>query len=97
MFLLESPQRGDSNEYTQYTISQYKKKIILNYPKSATMGPKNEFETSLVNELSVFEPLKFYYAYHRYETIHQVRHHNHERNNVVHRGLVRGRRPMFSH
>ena len=34
---LESPQRGDSNEYTQYTISQYKK-IILNYPKSATMG-----------------------------------------------------------
>ena len=38
MFSLESPQRGDSNEYTQYTISQYKKKIILNYPKSATMG-----------------------------------------------------------
>ena len=38
MFLLESPQRGDSNEYTQYTISQYKKENILNYPKSATMG-----------------------------------------------------------
>ena len=25
VFSLESPQRGDSNEYTQYTISQYKK------------------------------------------------------------------------
>ena len=25
MFSLESPQRGDPNEYTQYTISQYKK------------------------------------------------------------------------
>ena len=37
MFLLESPQEGYSNEYTQYTISQYKKQIILNYPKSATM------------------------------------------------------------
>ena len=32
VFSLESPQRGDSNEYTQYTISQYKKKVILNYP-----------------------------------------------------------------
>ena len=33
VFSLESPHRGDSNEYTQYTIFQYKKKIILNYPK----------------------------------------------------------------
>ena len=38
MFSLESPQRGDSNEYTQYTISQYEKEILLNYPKSASMG-----------------------------------------------------------
>ena len=30
VFSLESPQRGDSNEYTQYTISQYKKEIIPN-------------------------------------------------------------------
>ena len=30
VFSLESPQRGDSNEYTQYTISQYKKE---NHPK----------------------------------------------------------------
>ena len=37
VFSLESPQWGDSNENTQYTISKYKKKLILNYPKSATM------------------------------------------------------------
>ena len=28
VFSLESPQRGDSNEYTQYTIFQYKKENI---------------------------------------------------------------------
>ena len=38
VFSLESPQRGDSNEYTQYTIFSIKKKITLNYPKSAAMG-----------------------------------------------------------
>ena len=32
MFLFKSPYRDDSNEYTQYTISNIKKKIILNYP-----------------------------------------------------------------
>ena len=41
-----------------------KKKITLNYPKSAAMGAskglKDEFETAMVNEPSVFEPLKFY-------------------------------------
>ena len=42
-----------------------KKKITLNYPKSAAMGffskgPKNEFETAVVNEPSVSEPLRFY-------------------------------------
>ena len=57
--------RGHSNEYTQYTISNMKKKITLNYPKSAGMkffsnGLKNEFETVVVNEPSVIEPLKFY-------------------------------------
>ena len=65
MFSLESPRRGDSNEYTQYTIFNIKKKITLNYPKSAAMGfcskgLENEFETAMVNEPSVFEPLKFY-------------------------------------
>ena len=38
MFSLESPHRGDSNEYTQYTISQYEKKKFINYHKSAAMG-----------------------------------------------------------
>ena len=38
MFSLESPHRGDSNEYTQYTIFNIKKKISLNNPKSAAMG-----------------------------------------------------------
>ena len=73
VFSLELPQRGNSKEYTQYTIFNIKKKITLNYPKSAAMsfcskGLKNEFETALVNETSVFKPLKFYPtsdAYHR--------------------------------
>ena len=38
MFSLKSPHRGDSNEYTQYTIFNIKKQITLNYPKSAAMG-----------------------------------------------------------
>ena len=37
MFSLESPHRGDSNEYTQYTIFNMKKKNTLNYPKSAAV------------------------------------------------------------
>ena len=37
MFSLESPQPGESNEYTQYTMFQYKKENLLNYPKSVTM------------------------------------------------------------
>ena len=65
MFSLESPQRGDSNEYTQYTIFQYKKE---NVPKLSQIcnygicskGLKNEFEAAVVNEPTVFEPLKFY-------------------------------------
>ena len=38
VFSLESPHQGDSNEYIQYTIFNIKKKITLNYPKSAAMG-----------------------------------------------------------
>ena len=38
VFSLESPHRGDSNEYTQYTIVNIQKKITLNHPKSAAMG-----------------------------------------------------------
>ena len=68
MFSLESPHRGDSNENKQYSISQYERG---NYPKLAQIcsygvcskGPKNEFETAVVNEPSVFEPLKFYCIY----------------------------------
>ena len=60
-----SPHRGDSNEYTQYTIFNMNKKNTLNYPKSAAMGffskgLKNEFETAMVNKPSVFGPTKFY-------------------------------------
>ena len=38
VFSLESPHRGDSKGYTQYTIFNIKKQIALNYPKSAAMG-----------------------------------------------------------
>ena len=64
-----SSNHGNSKEYTQYyTIFNIKKKITLNYPKSAVMGfcskgLKNEFETAMVNESTVFEPLKFYCKY----------------------------------
>ena len=65
VFSSESPHRGDSNEYTQYTIFNLNKKNTLNYPNPAAMeffskGLKNEFETAVVNEPSVFEPSKFY-------------------------------------
>ena len=33
VFSLESPHRGDSNEYTQHTIINLIKKITLNYSK----------------------------------------------------------------
>ena len=65
VFILESPHRGDSNEYTQYTIFNMNRK---KHPKLSQIyssghlskGLKNEFETAMVNEPSVFEPLKFY-------------------------------------
>ena len=38
LFSLESPHRGDSNEYTQYTIFNIKKRIALIHPKYAAMG-----------------------------------------------------------
>ena len=68
MFALESPHRGDSNENTQYTIFNMNKKNTLNYPKSAakgffSKGLRNEFETAVVDEPSVFEPVKFYFIY----------------------------------
>ena len=65
MFSIVSPHRGDSNEYTQYTIFNVKKE---KHPKLSQIcsygivskGLKNEFETAVVNEPSVLEPLKFY-------------------------------------
>ena len=61
MFTLESPHRGDSNEYTQYTIfNMNKKNIPILQLWLCSKGLKNEFETAVVNEPSVFEPLKFY-------------------------------------
>ena len=47
-----------------HTVFNIKKKSTLNYPKAAvkgffSSGLKNEFETVVVNEPSVFEPLKF--------------------------------------
>ena len=38
VFSLESPHRGDSNEYTQHTIFNNIKEITLNYCKSAAIG-----------------------------------------------------------
>ena len=52
--------------HTIYHYSIYvKKKITLNYSESAVMGffpkgLKNEMETAVVNEPSVFEPQKNY-------------------------------------
>ena len=60
MFSLESPHRGDSNEYTQNTIFNIEEKITLILSWDFSKGLKNEFETAMVNELSVFETLKFY-------------------------------------
>ena len=57
MFSLESPPRGDSNEYTQYTIFNIKKKITLNMQLwDFSKGFKNQFEPAVVSEPSVFEP-----------------------------------------
>ena len=65
VFSLELPYRGDSNDYPQYTIFNIEKKISLNYLKSAAIGffskgLKDKCKTAVVNEPSVFKPLKFY-------------------------------------
>ena len=53
------------NMCTQYTIFIIKKKNTPDYCKSAAMGfflsySRTEFEIAVINEPSVFEPLKFY-------------------------------------
>ena len=49
----------------EYTIFNINTKITLNFSKSAAMrlifkGLKNEFDSVVVNESSVFETLRFY-------------------------------------
>ena len=64
VFTLQLPHRGDSNEYTQYTIFQYEKE---KHPKLYQICScriffkelKNEFDKAVVNEPSMFEPFKF--------------------------------------
>ena len=64
-FAIESPHRGDSNKYIKYTVFNTNTK---NHPKLSqscsyeifSKGLKNKFETAMVNESSVFKPLKFY-------------------------------------
>ena len=59
VFLLESPHRGDSNEYTQYTIFNIKKENHPKLPQICSYGifprdsKKNEFKTAVANEPSV--------------------------------------------
>ena len=66
MFSLESPHRGDSNEYKQCTIFQYGKEIhpnfsqICSYRVSFSRGLRNGFDTAEVDGPSLFEPLEFY-------------------------------------
>ena len=61
VFSLESPHRGNSNEYTQYTIFKSPSIIIPNLQLwDFFKGLKNEFKTSMVKEPSVLEPLKVY-------------------------------------
>ena len=57
--------------YTQYTISQNQKESHTTLSQICSYGifskrPKNEFETDVVNESSVLEPLKFYCVGHSY-------------------------------
>ena len=65
MFSLELPHQGNSNDYTQDTIFNIKKKITQNYPKSAAMGfflgiQEKVRNSRLVHVPSMLAPLKFY-------------------------------------
>ena len=58
VFSLESPHRGDSSEYTQYTVFNINKKITKFILNLQLWDFSNQ--TAVVNKPSVFEPLKFY-------------------------------------
>ena len=65
VFSLES--RGDSNEYTQYTIFNIKENH-LKFFQICSYGIfskelKNEFEAAMANEPLVFNPLRVYCIY----------------------------------
>ena len=51
VFSLESPHRGDSNEYTQDTFFNIKKTIALNYPRSAAMVFSQGIQKRVQNNL----------------------------------------------
>ena len=77
VFSFESPHRGDSNECTHvpFSIKMKKENHTLNYPISAARvfffeGLKNEFETAVENEPSVFEPLNVYCTYIETKSFH---------------------------
>ena len=60
MFSLELPHRGNSIEYTQYTIFNHPKLSQICSYGILSKGLKNKFGTAVVKEPSVFEPLKVY-------------------------------------
>ena len=43
VFSLESPHRGDSNEYTQHTIVNIRKKTVLNFIPNMKMSAATGF------------------------------------------------------
>ena len=63
VFSLESPHGGDSNESTQYKKENRPKLSQLCSFGLFPKGLKNEFKTAMVNEPSVFEPLKVFCIY----------------------------------
>ena len=74
VFSFKSPHRGDSNAYKQYTVSNIKKEKHIKLSQIFSQGiffkgPKNEFETAVVNEPSVFELLKFYCSFYESNSI----------------------------
>ena len=60
MFSLESPYRGDTDEYTQHYFFSIKKEKhpnlfqICSYVFFVSKELKNEFDSAVVNESSVF-------------------------------------------
>ena len=60
VFSLESPHQGDSDEYTNIPFSIYKKNTLNYRWDFFPWGSRKQLETGVVNESSVFEPLKVY-------------------------------------